>query len=126
MRFPRQPFVGLALMAAVGIIIADLFPIPEFLWPICTVGFVLIALVLFWKPNTTLAYLLVGCGFFLIHNFRTGDTIGLRLAADLTERPRVVTAVGVVASQPKVAPNDLASFLFRLESIELEGQVRST
>ena len=69
---------------------------------------------------------LTGCGFFLIHNFRMRDTIGVRLAADLTERPRVVTAIGVVISEPKIAPNGFATFLLRLESIEFDGEKRST
>ena len=89
LRLPRQPFVGLALIAAIGIVLADFFALPELQWSLCTVGFVLIGAILFWKPNAVCTYALVGCGFFLIHNFRTRDTVGLRLAADLTERPRV-------------------------------------
>jgi competence protein ComEC len=125
-RFPRQPFVGLALMAALGIVVADFFPVAEFQWLFWAIGFVLIALVLFWQPNTILTYLLVGCGFFLIHNFRTRDTNGLQLAADLSERPRVVTATGFVTSEPKVASNGFATFLFKVESLEFEGETRST
>ena len=63
---------------------------------------------------------------FLIHNFRMRDTIGVRLAADLTERPRVVTAIGVGILEPKIAPNGFATFLLRLESIEFDGEKRST
>src|SRR4029434_10237824 len=124
--FPRQPFVGLSLMAALGIVVADFVPVPEFQWLFWALGFVLIALVLFGEPNIAFTYLLVGCGFFLIHNFRTRDTTGLRLAADLTERPRVVTAIGFVTSEPKIATNGFATFLFKLESIEFEGETRST
>jgi len=113
-------------MAAIGIVAADFLPIPEHNWLLLAVGFVLIALVLLWEPNTVLTYLLVGCGFFLIHNFRTRDTVGLRLAADLSERPRVVNAIGFVTSEPKVAANEFATFLFRLESIEFEGETRPT
>jgi competence protein ComEC len=126
MNFPRQPFVGLALMAAVGIVVADFVAVPESRWLFCAIGFPSIALVLFWTPNTALTYLLVGCGFFLVHNFQTRDTAGLRLAADLSERPRVVTATGFVTSEPKVASNGFATFLFKLESIEFEGETRST
>ena len=126
MNFPRQPFVGLALMAAIGIIVADFVSIPEFQWIFWAVGFVVIALVVLWEPNAASTYLLVGCGFFLIHNFRTRDTGGLRLATDLTERPRAVNAIGFVTSEPKIAPNGFATFLFKLESIEFEGETRST
>src|SRR4029077_8508927 len=99
MNIPRQPFVGLALMAAFGIVVADFVSIPRLQWSGWTIGFVLIALGLFWMPKTICTYALVGCAFFLLHNFRTRDTAGLRLAAELTERPRVVSAVGFVMSE---------------------------
>src|SRR5205807_9653803 len=95
-------------------------------WTLWTMGFVLIAAVLFWEPNLVLTDLLVGSGFFLIHNFRIVDTAGLRLASDLTDRPRVATGIGFVTSEPKVASNGFATFLFKLESIEFEGAARST
>jgi competence protein ComEC len=126
LRIPRQPFVGLALMAALGIVLADLVPIPEFQWAIWAIGFGLLCGAIFWKPNVALSYLLVGCGFFLLHNFRIGDTAGLRLAADLSERPRVVNAIGFITSEPKIAPNGFATFLFKLESIEFEGKTMPT
>src|SRR4029077_13818194 len=107
---PRQPFVGLALIAATGIVAADLVSLPEFRWLFWAIGVVLIGLVVFWKPNAALTYLLVGYGFFLIHNFRTHDTVGLQLATDLTERPRAVNAIGFVTSEPKLAPNGFATF----------------
>jgi len=109
-----------------GIIAADFIPIPPIQWTVWTIGFVLIAAVLFWEPNLVLTYLLVGSGFFLIHNFRMVDTAGLRLASDLTDRPRVATGIGFVTSEPKVASNGFATFLFKLESIEFEGAARST
>src|ERR1700731_1095460 len=126
MNAPRQPFVGLALMAAVGIIVADLFPIGASRWSLAAITFVFLAIVLFCRPSLTSTYLLVGAGFFLLHNFRTGDTAGLRLATDLGERPRVVSAIGFIISEPKVAPNGFATFLFKLESIEFEGKTRPT
>jgi ComEC/Rec2-related protein len=126
MSFPRQPFVGLALTAAVGIVVADLFPIAASYWWLGAITFALLAIVLFCWPNLTSTYLLVGAGFFLLHNFRTRDTAGLHLAHDLTERPRVVNAIGFITSEPKVASNGFATFLFKLESIEFEGEIRPT
>src|SRR5438067_3685314 len=126
MNIPRQPFVGLALMAALGIVVADFFPIAASRWWFAAIAFALLAIPLFSWPNLTSTYLLVGCGFFLLHNFRIGDTAGLQLAADLSDRPRVVNAVGFVTSEPKVAPNGFASFLFNLESIQFEGKTRPT
>src|SRR5947207_1412414 len=126
MNTPRQPFVGLALMAAFGIVVADFFPIAAFHWWFAAIAFALLAIALFSWPNLGSTYLLVGCGFFLLHNFRIGDTAGLQLAADLSERPRVVNALGFVTSEPKLASNGFATFLFKLESIELEGKTRPT
>src|SRR5713226_5138759 len=126
MNIPLQPFVGLALMAALGIVVADFFPIAASRWWFAAIAFALPAIPLFSWPNLTSTYLLVGCGFFLLHNFRIGDTAGLQLAADLSDRPRVVNAVGFVTSEPKVAPNGFTSFLFNLESIQFEGKTRPT
>src|ERR1700737_3446073 len=126
MNAPRQPFVGLALMAALGIIIADFFPIGASRWWLAAITFALLAIALFCWPNLGATYLLVGAGFFLLHNFRIGNTAGLQLAADLTEPPRRANAGGFVTSEPKVAPNGFATFLLRLESIEFERKTRPT
>src|SRR5947207_7139158 len=126
MNTPRQPFVGLALMAVLGIVVADFFRIEAPYWWLVSLAFLLLAIPLFSWPNLGSTYLLVGVGFFLLHNFRTGDTSGLRLATDLSERPRVVNAVGVVASQPKIASNGFATFLLKLASIDFEGKTERT
>src|SRR5256885_6903987 len=126
MNTPRQPFVGLALIAALGIVVADFFPIAASHWLLAAVVFGLLAVALFFWPNLGSTYLLVGAGFFLLHNFRVDDTAGLHLATDLSERPRVVNAIGFVTSEPKVAPNGFATFLFKLESIEFEGKTAPT
>ena len=122
MNIPRQPFVGLALMAALGIAVADFVSIAPSQWLIWLIALVSIAIVLFWKSNTGLTYLLVGYAFFLLHNFQTGDTPGLRLANELGERMRTVRATGVVASEPRVTANGFATFLFNLDSIEVGGR----
>src|SRR5712691_1788964 len=126
MNIPRQPFVGLALTAALGIVVADFFPVAATHWWLSAIVFALLVIPFFCWPNPGSTYLLVGAGFFLLHDFRIGDTAGLRLAADLSDRPRVVNAVGFVTSEPKVASNGFATFLFKLESIEFEGRSRSS
>src|SRR5438309_49274 len=126
MNIPRQPFVGLALMAALGIVVADFFPIAVFRWWFAAIAFALLTIPLCCWPNLGSTYLLVGCGFFLLHNLQIGDTGGLQLAVNLSDRPRVVNAVGFVTSEPKVAPNGFASFLFNLESIQFGGKTRAT
>src|SRR5438309_1566754 len=126
MNTPRQPFVGLALTAVLGIIVADFFPIAASYWWLSANVFALLAIPLFVWPTLGSTYLFIGAGFFLLHNFRIGDTAGLQLAADLSDRPRVVNAVGFVTSEPKVAPNGFATFLFKLEALESEGKTAST
>lgn len=126
MNVPRQPFVGLALMSAVGIVVADLVPISVSYWTFWTIGLLLIGLILLWKSNAILTYAFVGCGFFLLHIFRTYDTPGMRLAAELGERGRTVLVTGIVANEPKRASNGIATFLFDLESIEFEGRTEPT
>jgi len=100
------------------------FPIAASQWWLRAIIFAVLAIPLLCWPNLTSTYLLVGCGFFLLYNFRIGDTAGLRLATDLSDRPRAANAVGFVTSEPKVAPNGFATFLFKLESIEFDGKTR--
>ena len=123
---PRQPFVGLVLMAAVGIIGAELVPVGSTaLISAAVVLGICILIALCW-PNLAATYLIVAAGFFLLHKFATTNTGGQQLAYKLGERPRVVTAVGCVISEPKIAPSGFATFLLKLKSIELEGKNEST
>src|SRR5438045_8927802 len=103
MNTPRQPFVGLALIAVLGIIVADFFPIAASYWWLSAIAFALLAIPLFVWPTLGSTYLFIGAGFFLLHNFRIGDTAGLQLAAYLSDRPAVVTAGRFVHCAPNVA-----------------------
>src|SRR6266567_2041118 len=121
LNLPRQPFVGLAGMAGLGIILADFSPLPSSaLLTISIVAAVCFVILLRW-PMVIATYAIVGLGFFLLHDLQTSNTEGQQLGAQLGNRPRVVTATGIVASEPKIAPNGFATFLLRLNSIELEG-----
>src|SRR4029077_12947477 len=123
---PRQPFVGLALIAATGIIIAEIFPHPSFaMTPAAIILAICILIVACW-PRLLATYAVVGAGFFLLHIFQTASTEGQQLADELGSRPRVVAAIGCVISEPKVAPSGFATFLLKLKSIELEGRKQST
>jgi competence protein ComEC len=123
---PRQPFVGLALAAGVGIISADFFPVAASAWlPVGSV-FCLCALAACYWPRAISTYAVVGFAFFLLHAFRIEDTPGKRLAARLGERARPVTVIGAVLSEPKISPNGFATFLLQLKSIELEGKNQPT
>src|SRR5438128_9834111 len=119
---PRQPFVGLAVMAAIGIILAELFPLPPSALLATAIAVVICAAALVRWPNLIATYAIVGAGFLVLHDLRTSKTEGEQLAAELGNRPRVVAATGFVISEPKMAPNGFATFLLKLESIELEGR----
>jgi competence protein ComEC len=123
---PRQPFVGLSLMAAMGIIIADILPLPVNALIVVTIILTLCIVVVAWRPTLLATYVIVGFGFFLLHNLETSNTEGERLANKLGSRPRVVTATGCVITEPKLAPSGFATFLLKLRSIEFEGHEQST
>src|SRR5262245_24509420 len=123
---PRQPFVGLALVAAMGIIVAELVPLaPTALIPAAIVLGVLILIALYW-PKLVATYLIVAASFFLLHKFATTNTAWQQLAEKLGNRPRVVTAVGCVISEPKIAPSGFATFLLKVRSLEFDGKNEST
>ncbi len=121
---PRQPFVGLSLMAAIGIVIADLFPVSAL--TVLTIGLAICIVILAWRPIPVATYIIVGIGFFFLHNLETSNTEGQQLADELGARSRVVTAIGAVITEPKIAPSGFATFLLKLRSIEFEGHNQST
>src|SRR6266487_1959449 len=123
---PRQPFVGLALTAAIGIIIADIFPLPGTALITVTIILAICIVIAACRPTLLVTYVMVGFGFFLQHNLETSNTEGQQLADELGSRPRVATVTGCVITEPKVAPSSFATFLLRLKSIEFEGRKQST
>jgi competence protein ComEC len=120
----RQPFVGLMSVAAGGILIADHFTVGGAEWVPLSGVFTLTAIATFRWRHLTSTYALVGFGFFLLHIFRTHDTPSQRFAEQLGDRARVVKAIGTVTSEPKIAPNGFATFMFALKSVELENHVQ--
>src|SRR6266498_3568739 len=123
---PRQPFVGLALMAAIGIITAELFPLPSVALSATAIILAICIFIVACWPRLLAAYAIVGAGFFLLHNLQTRDTEGQQIADELGSRPRVITAIGCVISEPKIAPSGFATFLLKLKSAEFEGREEST
>ncbi|HEU0209346.1 MAG TPA: ComEC/Rec2 family competence protein [Candidatus Udaeobacter sp.] len=118
---PRQPFVGLALMAIMGIILAEILPLPPAaLIPAAIVLTACILILARW-PRLVGTYFVVAAGFFLLHKFATTNTEGQQLADKLGDRPRTVTAVGSVITEPKIGLSGFATFLLKLTSIEFEG-----
>ena len=126
LRAPRQPFVGLALMSGTGIVLADFFPLSSSALVATATIILLVGAALLRWPRLIATYVIVGAGFFLLHALRTSNTEGDQLVAELGSRPRMLVANGFVISEPKIAPNGFATFLFKLESIELEGRKRPT
>ena len=123
---PRQPFVGLALMAAAGIITEEVVPLSRTaLIPAAIILGVCTIITLCW-PKFSATYLIVAFGFFLLHKLATTATVGQQLADQLGERPRVVTVAGCVITEPKISSSGFATFLLKLRSIEFEGKSEST
>jgi competence protein ComEC len=123
---PRQPFVGLSLMAAIGIIIAGVFPLPDAALVVVTIVLAACIVIVACRPVLLATYGIVGFGFFLLHSLETSKTEGQQLAAELGSRPRVVRATGCVITEPKIAPSGFATFLLKLTSIEFEGREQPT
>jgi competence protein ComEC len=121
----RQPFVGLSLMAALGIAVGDLFPLSGAV-TVLTIIVAICIVIVAWRPVLLATYAIVGIGFFLVHNLQTNNTEGQQLADALGSRPRVVTATGYVISEPRIAPSGFATLLLKLNSIEFEGRIQPT
>jgi ComEC/Rec2-related protein len=113
---PRQPLLGLALSAISGILLAEFFAVPVDL--LCG-GVALGAAVVLVRPVAGLTQLLVAAVFFVLHLVEVTDSPGRALEARLGGRMRPVAVRGIVASEPKAAPNDFTTFLLQLETLDL-------
>src|SRR5436190_22706447 len=122
---PRQPFVGLALMAVVGTIGAEIVPVRSTVLIFVAIVLAICILVALCWPKLAATYLVVASGFFLLHKFAITNTAGQQLADKLGARPRVVTVVGCVITEPKIAPSGFATFLLKLDSIEFDTYDKS-
>ncbi|MEO6970059.1 MAG: ComEC/Rec2 family competence protein, partial [Chthoniobacterales bacterium] len=89
--------------------------------PLVCVFLALGAVVSLIRPRAGLIYLLVGASFFALHLEQEANAPGRELSTRLGDRARPVTITGMVASEPKITPNDFTTFLLRLDSIDLGG-----
>ncbi len=107
----RQPFVGLAFAAGIGIIAADFFPTVSL--PVLAVAATgVIAALLF--PFTPLVFAAVVAGFFCLHSTRISHTPAQALADAAGAETRPINVVGTVATEPKIESNGVAVFLLQL------------
>jgi ComEC/Rec2-related protein len=118
---PRQPFIGLAMAATTGILLADFAPHSSILLEVALAILALIALL---TRNSPAVHLLVATSLFVVHSLGVIDSPGLSLTRELGEEPRPVSVLGTVASEPKTSLSGSASFLLQAESIEIDGVTR--
>ena len=115
--WPRQPFLGLAAAAIVGIFLADL-------WPHHLAGLVfalLFAAAALLGRSSLTTYLFVASAFFLFHATKISEGPGLRFAQELGGQPKAATIRGFVATEPKISDRETASFQLRATAIEMDG-----
>lgn len=116
--WPRQPFIGIALAAIAGIVLADSVPRPSAA-AAAALATAISALIL---RRSLATYLFIGFAFAFIHSVRQTSSAGLRLARELGPEPQVIVARGVVTTEPRVSAKGTASFLFRVNSVERGGR----
>ena len=119
---PRQPFIGVACAAIVGILVADKAPHPTFGLALA----VLLAAAAFIRRSSLLTHAFVIASFFAVHSFRQTESAALRLADELGTKPVALAARGVVVTEPKLSARGTASFQFALQSIARDGRTEPT
>ena len=117
--WPRQPFIGLAIAASMGIVVADSAPNSG---PAVVAALAICALAALISRKSLVVYLVVAGAFFLLHSSRITGSPGVRLVGLLGSEPRPVTAVGSVVSEPKMSARGFSSFLLQLDWIEQDGR----
>ena len=122
---PRQPFIGLALCAVLGIFAADRWPV-EALGPLALLAGG--ALLLFLRPSTVGCWLFCGLVFFTLHALRHHGHAAKELAREFADGPRVVQATGIVWDEPEKPASFIlhttCRFRLKLESLGLGGESR--
>src|SRR5260370_33850424 len=107
LNLPRQPFVGLAGMAGLGIFLADFSLLPSSVLLEISIVVAACCIILLRCPMMIGTYAIVGLGFFLLHDLQTRNTEGQQLAAEVGHRLLELTAMGVVFCTSKISSKDL-------------------
>jgi competence protein ComEC len=115
----RQPFVGLVLVATIGIVAADYFP--AITVPILCIAFAGALAGLRWS-YAPLVFAVVGATFFALHSARIVNTPADALAQIAGAHPRPASVTGIVTTEPKIEATGNASFLLRLHKAKINGQ----
>jgi len=117
----------LAVMAAMGIITAEIFPLPSIAITATAIILVLFILVALCWSKLAATYLIIAAGFFpaaqfhdLEHARPAGSRMNLVAAHESSQQ-----SLGNHWSQ-KIAPSGFATFLLKLKSIEFEDRKQST
>lgn len=120
---PRKPFVGIALAAGAGILLADRWMLP--LAPLLG-GTAVIALVLIFWPRAWLCRVFAGVAFFTLHTLSYHYAPSVAVAADLKSGPQPAVVTGVVWSEPKgfrgFRGEQRATLWLKVESLRLDGR----
>ncbi len=118
--WPRQPFIGIALASACGIVVADAVPHP-IAGLIALGGCALLTLL---RKSSWATYAFVAACFFFLHSLRQTHSPGLRLEQELGSAPQAITARGLVISEPRLSARGTASFFFQLRETEIDGETK--
>ncbi|HKP93621.1 MAG TPA: ComEC/Rec2 family competence protein [Chthoniobacterales bacterium] len=119
--WPRQPFLGIALAAVSGILVADNWPRHS----LGVLGAFATLTVFGWISGRSLAvYASVAFAFYLLHSLATTDSPGMQLARGLGDDPRPATIQGAIISEPRLSQRGTSSFLLAVETIEIDGEAR--
>ena len=119
----RQPFLGLAMAAAFGILAADQFPTVNLLVLGIAIGGALVCLR--W-PFAPLVFAVACAGFFCLHSSRILRTSADALAHWAGNEVRVASVRGTVTTEPKTEASGMATFLLRLKDARVDNQIFET
>ncbi len=116
-RRPRKPFLGLALAAIAGIVLAERWTITA--WPVLGACVALGVAALFWA-NAWVCRVLTLLVFFAMHSARQ-DSPGAAFARALESGRQTVATTGVVWSEPEISESPrgekIATFWLKLHTL---------
>ena len=93
----RQPFVGLALMAAIGIVIADVVPLPCAALTVVAIILAAGIVILAYRPVLLATYIIVGLAFSSYTTFRRASRKASNLLMHLAAGHELLRQPGVLS-----------------------------